>query len=451
MKKQRGKNRLGRHFSQEGVALLAVAVATSLTGVLVAEFSTNTNVDMSASYNAADDMKLHFLARSGMNLGQLIIRVQTQILDKPQVRQFMGDLQLSDYTGLFMGAFGGSKAEVEGVANLLGGFAAEDMKGLGVPEGRFDVRITTDDNKINLNCARGGGDTPKYLYFQLANLFFPQAYDPIFQNEDAEGWRRDRETQATALIDYIDSGSGRFDPEGARGGREDYGYEGLTDKYKAKDNYLDSVGEIKLIRGVDDRFWSLFGDAFTVYGGCKLNVNAIEDPKLIATIIFSGAKQENDPAANNIDNIWALAQLVLTARGFGYPLAGTQRGQELKPFVDFVQNPQEVLTQFLGGDPASVPGIDPNLLTLLQQVRGVELDVSLISRFASAGPRRTYRVEAFAVLGDDDDDDSRQVTKQIIGVWDTDAPLPQNTRAPGNVVPTSPQERFGAWVYWREE
>ena len=167
-KKQPQGKRGQQHFTQQGVALLAVAVATGLAGVMVAEFSTNTNIDMFASYNAADDMQLHFLARSGMNLSQLIVRVQTEVLDKPNVRQMMGDLQLADYAGMFMGAFGGSQEELDGVASMLGGFAARDLKGLGVPRGRFDVQITTLDNKINLNCAAGNDASRNNLYAQLS-------------------------------------------------------------------------------------------------------------------------------------------------------------------------------------------------------------------------------------------------------------------------------------------
>ena len=452
----RAQKRRGKYFSQQGVALLAVAVATGLTGVLVAEFSTNTNVDMFASYNARDDMKLHFLARSGMNLSQLIVRVQTEILDKPNVRQMVGDLQLSDYSSMFMGAFGGSKEELEGVAAMLGGFAARDMKGLGVPEGRFDVRFTTEDNKINLNCAGGSDRARDNLYAQLVNLFFPRGYDAIFQNEDAEGWRRDRETQAAAIIDYIDSGSNRYVFQDTRGtGPEDYGYEGLRDKYKAKDTYVDSAGELRQIRGVDDRFLSLFGDAFTVYGGCKLNMDAVEDPMVIAMVIAASAKEsvKADLTIFNDVNILTHAQLVIAARGLGFTFSGQNERESRKAFADFVADPKAKLEEYFqaggghgGGQPVNIPQEFQNLLMAVQV--GLELDDTLLEGVATAGPRRTYRIESFAAIGDDDS--PHQLTKRIVGVWDTKAPPPQNTRAPGNEDVTG-RTGFGAWVFWRED
>ena len=73
-------------------------------------------------------------------------------------------------------------------------------------------------------------------------MFFP-AYDPVFEEADAEGYRRDRALQVAAIVDYIDSDSLR---NRERGTTEDYGYESLKDPYKPKNNYIDTVGELKL-------------------------------------------------------------------------------------------------------------------------------------------------------------------------------------------------------------
>ena len=59
--------------------------------------------------------------------------------------------------------------------------------------------------------------------------------------QDAEGWRRDRATQAAALIDYIDRDRAGF---GQPGTMEEYGYETLDDRYRAKNNYIDTVSEL---------------------------------------------------------------------------------------------------------------------------------------------------------------------------------------------------------------
>src|SRR5436190_13731575 len=98
-------------FSEKGMALIAVSAALSLIAVITTQFSYNTGIDYQSAKNARDEMRAHFLARSGMNLSRLVVRVQRNILDK--YRRFIGDLQLADYLPLMIGAFGGGKEEVE--------------------------------------------------------------------------------------------------------------------------------------------------------------------------------------------------------------------------------------------------------------------------------------------------------------------------------------------------
>ena len=404
---------------------MAIAIAT----VIVAEFTTDSEVDYIAATNARDEMRAHFLARSGMNLAHLVIRVQTDVVDKN--RDLLGDMQLGEFTGLFMGAFGGSGEELEDVARTLGATSSSELKGLGLQQGSFDVQVITEDGKTNLNCANGGDQTRKNLQTKLEALFYFDAYNPIFENPDAEGWRRDRATQVAAFIDYVDTGNGRLDAPGAS---EEYGYEGLDDRYKPKNNYLDSVGEIRLIRGVDDRFWAVFGHRFTVYGGCKENVAAIEDPQAHAAIIFLSAKNPDDPVVTNPTKLWALASQVAQARQWGMYFDSPQA------YADYVKDPMASLTDLLSasgvnGQPAQQQQPPPGGV----QVEGVELDMQKLNQIITAGPRRVYRVEVIAQIGEDDEYAYR---KKMTGVWDTQTQN-QNMR--------DPAYSRGGWVFWRED
>jgi len=418
-----------KYFTQKGVALLAASVAIAITSVMVTEFSTNTTIDFYAAANARDSMKAHFLARSAQNLAHLIIRVQTDVIDK--YRKYLGDIQIADYTGMFLGAFGGSQEEAQDVAALLGTAEGEKIKGLGLEPGNtFDVQITTEDSKINLNCANGSQQSRDNLKTKLEALFYFEVFNPIFENPDAEGYRRDRLTQVTALIDYVDRDKYKFD---APGNPEDYGYESLRDDYEAKNNYLDTVGEIKLIRGVDDRFWKLFGKQFTVYGSCKENVGSLDDPMRIAPLIFLAAKNPDDPILRDPARLWLLAKTVAEARQFGVFF------DDLSGFAKFVQNPAGSLTDMLAGagmDSSAMSSVDP----ALQQLQGVELDTNKLNQIAEAGPRRTYRVEAIGTVTRVGDGTS--VTRRIESVWDTNTQN-QNMR--------NPAYGRGAWVFWREE
>jgi type II secretory pathway component PulK len=426
----------GRHFTQRGMALMAITMALALTAVVVTEFSTNTTVDMRAAMNIEHDMQAHFLARSAMNLSELVIRVQSDLVDGLN-KQLKMDIQIAEYTGLFMGAFGGDKDEVESVAALLGAGGAGEIKGLGVPAGSFDIQITTDDGKINLNCANRGaaGAEAKTLAVKLQSLFYAEAYNPIFENENADGYRRDRNLQVEAIIDYIDRDQTRFDAAtgtASSGAPEDYGYDGLDDGYKPRNYYLDSVGEIKLVRGIDDTFWNLFGNNFTIYGDCQENLTAITDPKQLVSIIALAAKNPDDPVLRDPQKIWNLALLVVKAREVGFYFS------DIEQFRKFVTDPMGTL-EGLGVDPSMVPAFLN--LPSAEPIEGVELDATKLKEVVKTGARRTYRVEATATYD--------RLQKRIVGVWDTNVTR-QNTRSMGAGTTLGGGNR-GAWVFWREE
>ena len=151
---------------------MVVVVAVAMIGVLAFEGAFNTTIDYQMASNARNNMIAEFHMRSGANLGRMLIRLQTDVLDKN--RQYIGDIQIADYTGLFMSAFGGSREEVDALAQLMGGISGREMQALGVSVGQFDLQITTEDGKINLNCANGSATTKENLQAQLRQLVFLQ-------------------------------------------------------------------------------------------------------------------------------------------------------------------------------------------------------------------------------------------------------------------------------------
>lgn len=419
------KRRRGPAFTQRGIAMIVVAVCISVIAVLAAEFSTNTTTDFIAATTARDRMRAHFLARSAMNLGELIIRVQKDVLDK--YREYIGDIQITDYVGLFIGAFGGGQDEVASIGEMLGpGFSPDMVKGLGLEVGNFDVSIVPEGGRINVNCANGSDETRDVLKKRLDALLYPRIYDRLFENETADGYRRTRTEQSSAIIDYIDRDRSLY---GSPGTPEDYGYRMLDDEYEAKNNYIDTVGELQMVRGVDDKFWAIFGDSFTVYGSCKINVGAVTDPNIIASLILLAAKDDKDPVVQDSKRLYALAKYVAGTSSGPF---GSQFG-DLQAFADLVKNPQGALLSMLSGmaDAPEPPElVDENGV----RIEGVELDMTKLGRIAEAGPRRIYRVQGFATIG------KIQVT--ITGIWDTNVQN-QNLRGPGYDK--------GAWVLWSEQ
>jgi general secretion pathway protein K len=420
--------RTRRLFSQRGIALVAVLSAIAVIAVVTTEFTYNTGIDLAAAANARDEMRAHFLARSGMNLSRLVVKVQKDVFDR--YRKYLGDVQLADYLPLMIGAFGGGKEEVAALGALLGadpgatpdGAEAPAIKGLGLSEGEFDLQVTTDDGKINVNCAAGSGNTVKQLELMLTSMVLSNAYDKLFEERDGDGQFTDRATFVKAIMDYVDKDTAAY---GANGQPEDYGYQSLPQAYRARDNYLDSVDELQLVRGMDDKRWALFGAAFTVYGGCKVNVGAVNDANVIMSLIVGAAKDPEDPVLRDNLKLFALAAAVAQARTYGVMF------EDLNAFAEFVKDPQGALL----GDLTQQPQQAQNpAMAGLPPIQGVELDAQKLGNLARAGGRRTYRVVASAKIG--------KVEKTITAIWDTETQN-QNMR--------DPKQNKGSWVYWREE
>ena len=410
--------------------MLAVIMFVAFATTMLFEFVSTTTLDSFAAANTANGLRAHFHHRSGAALAQIMIRAQVDALDPN--RESYGNIQLTDQTQFFMGAFGGGREELVG---LLGERLAADMEGLGTSVGTFYLDIGTEDGKINANCANGSQQSRNNLRSLVQALVFFDAYNPVFENEDAEGWRRDRAEQVNALLDYIDRDNSRGDTRAS----EQYGYETLDDDYLPKNNYIDTVDELKLVRGIDDRFWTLFGDQFTIYGDCKINLEAVSDVKTIAAIIFLAAKDPSDPVVANSQQLWRLAKRVGEARGLTASLGlGAGGGfTSLDEFAQLVKEPSGGLESLLASTANAEPQAQADAINAagqLERVQGVELDSKKLAQIAKVGPRRIYRVEVVSEIG--------QSSRRLVAIWDTQVQN-QNNRDPANAT--------GAWVYWREQ
>jgi general secretion pathway protein K len=419
---------------ERGVALIAVLIAIALTIVISNDFGTSTTTDISAAANYRDQMRAHFLARSAQNLAELVVRIQGRL---DNIKELRGQVQITDFADQIIAPFCGGADEIKDMI----GISASDTEGLGGDIGTcgFNGSFVTEDDKINLNCANVPASFP-IIKSALDALVFFQAYDPVFEEADAEGWRRDRAQQVAAILDYIDSDSMKLKD---RGTSEDYGYESLRDRYQPKNNYIDTLGEVKLARGVDDRFWSLFGNAFTIYGGCKINIAAVSNVQLIAAILYLSAKNANDPVLLDPRKLFALAGIVAKAKQFGETFA------KLDDFVSFVKDPMAAVTALAGTTGMAGSAASNAISTGLMpgEKIGLELDPRKLGTIAVSGPRRTYRIEAYGEIQRKQTDNEGRavfppVRSTITGVWDTKV-IPQNIRK--QPVPK------GAWVFARED
>ncbi len=207
--------RKGKHFTQKGMALIAVTAAIACLTIPTFEFMYSTNIDYDAAANARDDMRAHFLARSVMNMSMLVIKVQHDILDKNRKQLAalgMADTQIGDFMSMLETPICGGKEEIGDLASFAG-IDANQAKGLGISFGACRVEtFENEDGKINLNCANGQPATAQAIGAALTGLVAPPAYDKMFEERDGDGQFTDRQTFVAALLDYIDRDAGPLRP-----------------------------------------------------------------------------------------------------------------------------------------------------------------------------------------------------------------------------------------------
>ena len=459
-KPQRPPNRA----RQRGVAMLVVLTWLALMISLIADFTYGTSVDAAQAANARDELRAHYLARSGVNLSRLLIKIQQRFIDpvmgqvQKMVSQATGSqsgttganpgaassssalgmlglsLRVTDYAGPLMGFFSGSKDEVEGLGGLIG-INTEGIKGLGLKSGHFDAEITAEDGKININC--GGGvtsDKNKQLivYRLLTALMYSRRFDRLFSDADTTGQFAVRSEVARAIIDWADADDQMFSPEGASSS-EDYRYDARADKYRAHDNYYDTVEEVKMVKGVSDGFMEAFQPFLTVYASdpnCKVNVAAITNKNggdctpLVMALVRAAATADptqppTDPSVLDDTQLYPRASLACdraSAAGF----------DSLDTMINIMQNPQ---TSVLPDDPR---------YKVFQSLRPLTINKGELAKLAYTGSPRIYRIVATGESG--------RVKKKITAIVDTGRTLDN----PLTLNPAS-EQAAGVLQYWREE
>ncbi len=426
--------------SQRGIALIMVTVVIAVLGAVLTEFSYNTRVDLEAAANGRDLLRAEYLAKSGIALSRLLIKVQTAVFDPG--RKVFGDIQIADFAPYLVRAFGGDADERAGLGGMLG-IDASGLKGLGAGKGAtFDVQMTSDDGRLNINCGGGFNDTARQaqLYGVLSAMIWPPRYNRLFEDADADGQYSTRDDTARAVLDWADTDESRFEPPipGKAGtsstGAENYRYDTGKDPYRAHNHYFDSLEELHMVRGFREETFGSFSEMMTVYGSCKVNLGALrpESWPLVAAIIRATVKdsQKNNPILADEILLAALAQRSISqAQMFG-GFSG------VADFIKIVANPSDQVNDgslMKGGTP------DPPKDTTKSAGTGIELDPAKVNKVVTTGARRTFRLDAIGMI---ERTKQRKVQVHIRAVWDT-THFNQNTTS-GDV-----NDRQGTWVYYR--
>jgi general secretion pathway protein K len=449
---------------ESGAALLVAVVAIAILSSLAVDLAYETQVRLRIAANARDDLRASALAQSAVNVSRLVLSFQSQLdqaLDLACSATQAASAAAATATGTGTGTtttatptgclrpqlwslipvsstltqtlFGdeAEAAKEKGKGKEKAKAQAEGAPALpsatyGDFEGGFEAKIEDEGQRINLqlDALRTDGTLGAQVE-ALLELACDSKWDPLFDRTDADGQRYSRTDLVTNLRDWVNTDkttsvlAASF-PGGNCSflvptygfdngfGDKNYPYDRGPDRYKVKNNRMDSVDELYLVAGVTDAYMAAFGDQFTVYlpKSAALNVNS-DDPAqqlLVARLMAdpSSLTRLLDPAF-----IEAYKKAYAAARMGG-----------------FLSVTQAQLVQILE--------------SLDVKVRTEYETPSLKSPFTDRSV--VYRIRALGVAGD--------VTHETLAVVSYD---PKLTAADRPALGAASQPPMGRLIHWHEE
>jgi general secretion pathway protein K len=303
-----------------GAALLVVMVTVALVTALAMDLAYQARVGLQIAANGRDELVALAQARGAVSLSRLVLHFQSQLdtqaaatstvagqlagtaasaasaMPRIQVWKLVPVDSLLVANLFPEGAGRGPGAGSVRAAGAAAGRAAADEvpaghAGKGAAPGRFSATIDDEDRKVNvqLDALEQGG----LLAAQLASfmaLVADRRWDPLFEREDANNVKLNRNELAAALKDWVDDDQQQSALTGLPArpfekgfGDENYLYDRGPDRYKAKNARFDSLQELFLVAGFSDLHMAAFGERITIYParGSQMNVNAEDGVELL--------------------------------------------------------------------------------------------------------------------------------------------------------------------------
>ncbi len=295
--------------SKEGVALIVAITTVAILAVMLADMHQATGTAFAVSTAQRDALQAEYLAKSATNLTRLLIAKE------PEIRRFVNPLYQAatgraapqlpvwDFANAMLSPFCTPEDQRDTLTQL--GIDFGDTTGLDEIPGTCDILVVSENGKINLNDPlfldgeRARNNVAVQL-FSLTGGYQPDnPYDALFSKQDEQGNITTRQDLVSAVIDWWDRDIQRtdFDPgaattrTGGTGTEDDSIYQLYEDSYRNKNAPLDSIQELRLVRGFNDDFWATFVEPIpndpksrivTIYASGLINVNDASPQVLLA-------------------------------------------------------------------------------------------------------------------------------------------------------------------------
>jgi general secretion pathway protein K len=317
---------------ERGVALLMVLLVISLLTAVIVDFSFQTRLDARIAANVRDDLRAETLARSGFQMALAVLNKDALEADESTAATVTGQGAVSELLNQArrQGARGEGPVQVSvGVDSLMDPWARMNFLRLPLGQGEsLDVEVTDLAGLIDLNAiittnTAGQPSVNQPVFDEIVMLITAAREAQKLRKEDGGGEEMSPEEIAYAIADWIDPDEVRI----ADGGFEDEFYNSLHDPYSTKNGPFDSVAELQLVAGMDDRLHEAIRKYLTVYpwtGGGAINPNTAPEG-ILATIRVRENAAIEAPEPLTMDQV----QAILEARDQGTVLGSDQDVKEL--------------------------------------------------------------------------------------------------------------------------
>ncbi len=210
--------------NERGMVLLLVLVVVALLSALLSDFAFSTLIDLRLTETFRDTTRAEYLARGGITAGRMILQTDRNSYDSNNDPFELWSIGVQEYP---------------------------------LADGAVSVQIEDLDGRLNLNrLFNAASNSPDVVYYdRFVRLCTELALD-------------NPESLANALIDWIDP-----DQEVSAGGAEDIDYLGLDPPYAATNGPLESLDELRLVKGFDAETVARLAPFVSSYGSGKLNIN----------------------------------------------------------------------------------------------------------------------------------------------------------------------------------
>ena len=328
-----------------GIALIVVMIAITVLSIMAAAFAFSMKVETKLAQNSNSETELIWLGRSGVEFARYVLAQQLAIGNEP-------------YDGLNQVWAGGPGGM--GTSNsVLAGISLKDYV---LGDGKFSITITDLERKFNVNVAE------QNILEQAMRVVGVDA-------GESEGI-------SASILDWID-----LDDNTHIGGTESDYYEALEPPYFAKNQPVDDLSELLLVRGVTPEIY--WGGVSTDHRPAAFQNRGSRNPfGQDAPQYHVGLVDLFTPISNGRININTASQTTL----------------QLIPFVDEVVAAR-IIELRAGPDgtdgseddmPAGLPGI--SVQEVLKSAMGNQSVVDLAARYCTVRSS-TFEVKVEAEIG----------------------------------------------------